>query len=63
MKTIHSNAVSSFGGLNFVIEEVMNLKIDKLLNKELPVLCSQSKYSWFDIYSRSLRIQFQATVR
>ncbi len=49
MKILNSLPVSSFGGLNFVIKEAMNLNINKLLNSELPNLPKQSKYSWFDI--------------
>jgi len=49
MKILNSPAVSSFGGLNFVIEEVIKLKINKLLEEGLPVLPKQSTYNWFDI--------------
>lgn len=49
MKVLNSSAISSFGGLNFVIKEAIRLKINKLLNNELPNLPEQSKYNWFDI--------------
>jgi hypothetical protein len=49
MKILNSSAVSSFGGLNFVIEEVIKLKINKLLAEHLPLLPKQSTYNWFDI--------------
>lgn len=49
MKTIQCSNISSFGGLNFVIKEAIDLKINKLLIRELPELPKQSKYSWFDV--------------
>lgn len=49
MKIVNSLPVSSFGGLNFVIKEVIDLKINELLNSSLPALANQSKYTWFDI--------------
>lgn len=49
MKIIQSNHISSFGGLNFVIKEVIDLKINNLINSSLPTLPEQSQYNWFDI--------------
>jgi hypothetical protein len=49
MKIINSSPVTSFGGLNFVIKEVIDLKINELLDSSLPALANQSKYTWFDI--------------
>ena len=49
MKIIQSSNISAFGGLNFVIKEAIDLKINKLFNDELPALPNQSKYSWFDL--------------
>ena len=49
MKILNSAAISPFGGLNFVIEETIKLKIDKLLKENLPVLPKQTTYNWFDI--------------
>lgn len=49
MKILNSHAISPFGGLNFVIEEAINLGINKLLVERLPVLPQQSTYNWFDI--------------
>lgn len=49
MKILNSPAISTFGGLNFVIKEFINLNICKLLNDNLPKLPKQSKYNWFDI--------------
>ena len=49
MKVINSSPVSAFGGLNFVIKEAINLKINSLLNNNLPNLPKQSQYNWFDI--------------
>ena len=49
MKIVNSSPVTSFGGLNFVIKEVIDLKINELLNTCLPPLANQSKYTWFDI--------------
>lgn len=50
MKILHSSAVSSFGGLNFVLKELDDLKINNLIESSLPKLTSQSKYSWKDIF-------------
>lgn len=50
MRTIQKNAISPFGGLNFVIEEAVKLKLNKLINSHLPILPSQSTYNWFDIF-------------
>lgn len=49
MKILNSPPVSSFGGLNFVIKEAIELNINRLLESYLPDLPKQSKYSWFDI--------------
>lgn len=50
MKVLNSSPISSFGGLNFVLEEFNNMKIEKLFNDELPCLPAQSVYSWKDIF-------------
>lgn len=50
MKILQSSQVSSFGGINFVLEELETLRISDLINKSLPVLPNQSKYSWKDIF-------------
>jgi hypothetical protein len=49
MKIVNSSPVTPFGGLNFVIKEAIDLKINELLNSSLPALANQSKYTWFDI--------------
>ena len=49
MKILNSPAISSFGGINFVLEEMNKVGIGELLNKSLPKLSSQSKYRWQDI--------------
>lgn len=49
MKIIKSKAISPFGGINFVLEALNQQKIGKLLNKYLPKLAPQSKYTWQDI--------------
>ena len=49
MKIVKSSSVTPFGGLNFVIKEAIDLKINKLINSSLSVLANQSKFSWFDI--------------
>jgi hypothetical protein len=50
MKILHSSPVSSFGGLNFVLEELDRIKVNNLLKDSLPKLANQSKYSWKDIF-------------
>lgn len=49
MKVLNSLPVSSFGGLNYIIKEALDLKINSLLNNNLPVMAKQSKYDWFDV--------------
>jgi hypothetical protein len=49
MKILKSEKVSPFGGLNFVLEELDRLKIEKELSTFLPVLPAQSSYTWRDI--------------
>ena len=49
MKVLNSLPVSAFGGLNFVIKEAIDLKINSLFNNHLSVLPKQSKYNWFDV--------------
>jgi len=49
MKILNSSQVSSFGGLNYVLEAFNKLGIDKLLNEKLPELPKQCKYNWQDI--------------
>ena len=48
--TLNSHALSLFGEVNFVLEETMKLKINKLLEDHLPSMPSQSTYNWFDIF-------------
>ena len=49
MKILNSPAISSFGGINFVLEELINLEIGRILDTTLPKLPSQSKYNWQDL--------------
>lgn len=49
MKILRSSQISSFGGLNFVLNEFDKLNIGGLIARELPELPTQSKYSWKDI--------------
>lgn len=49
MKVLNSSPVSAFGGLNYVIKEAIDLKINGLLNTTLPALPKQCSYNWFDI--------------
>jgi len=49
MKVLKSSHISPFGGLNFVLEEFEKQNIGLLLQRYLPVLPTQCKYSWKDI--------------
>lgn len=49
MKILNSTPISPFGGLNFVLKEFDKLKIDQLIENNLPKLSSNSKYKWKDI--------------
>lgn len=50
MKVIKSEAITPFGGLNFVFDEFEKIGLGDFINKELPNLPTQSKYSWKDIF-------------
>ena len=49
MKILKSAPISPFGGLNFVLKEFNKLKIDWLIEDNMPKLSSNSKYKWKDI--------------
>lgn len=49
MKVIKSESITPFGGLNFVFDEFEKIGLGSFINKELPNLPAQSKYSWKDI--------------
>ena len=49
MKLIHSKTLSPFGGVNFVLSELDQQGLGKILNDHLPKLANQSRYSWKDI--------------
>ena len=50
MKLLFSNQISSFGGANFVFDYFDRLGIAGIIDKHLPELGTQSKYSWKDIF-------------
>jgi len=49
MKILNSQHLSSFGGINFVLEELNRLDISNIFDSTLPKLPKQSKYSWKDL--------------
>lgn len=49
MKIVNSVSVSSFGGLNFVLDEFERIGLGRFINSELPELPPQSIYSWKDV--------------
>jgi hypothetical protein len=49
MKILNSPSLSSFGGINFVLNELLILGINNFLNSGLPTLPKQCTYSWKDI--------------
>lgn len=49
MKILKSSQISSFGGLNFVLEAFNKIGLDKFIETHLPELPEQSKFSWKDI--------------
>jgi hypothetical protein len=49
MKVIKSSHISPFGGLNFVIDELDNIGINRLVSNELPTLSAQCVYGWRDL--------------
>jgi hypothetical protein len=50
MKIINSAPISSFGGLNFVLDEFERAGLGRCISSKLPGLPPQSKYSWKDIF-------------
>lgn len=50
MNLIKSSHISPFGGLNFVIEELDRIGINRLVSKELPTLSAQCSYDWKDFF-------------
>lgn len=49
MKVLKSSQISSFGGLNFVLEAFNKIGVDKLIDSQFPQLPRQSKYNWKDL--------------
>lgn len=49
MKILKSEKLSPFGGLNFVLEELDRLQVEKEFSYFLPSLPPQSNYSWRDV--------------
>ena len=49
MKILKGFQISSFGGLNFVLEAFNTIGVNKIIDTHLPKLAEQSKYSWKDI--------------
>jgi hypothetical protein len=58
MKLIRSKALSPFGGLNFVLEELDIKNIGRTFNKNLPKLNKQSQYDWRDLIYSYFSIYF-----
>jgi hypothetical protein len=56
MKIQNFKPISAFGGINFVFDHLKKNDIDKLFDKNLPVLKNQSKYKWSDIIYSLLSI-------
>lgn len=51
MKVINSSdTINPFGGLNFIIEQLNKLGVDRLINKHFAVRSTQSKYSFHDFF-------------
>jgi hypothetical protein len=49
MKILNSTPISSFGGINYVLKEIEDQGIGLYLNRNLPNLAKQSRFSWKDI--------------
>lgn len=58
MKVVKSAHLNPFGGINFVLEALIDKGLDDLLESSLPPLASQSKYSWKDIFFSYWSIPF-----
>lgn len=58
MKVRNSSSISAYGGLNFVFEYMDLLGVGALLDKHLPSVAQQSRYSWRDIFYSFLSIYY-----
>ena len=58
MKVLKSDAISAFGGINFVFEQLNKLGISQTLASHLPLLGKSSRYSWSDIFNSLLSVYF-----
>jgi hypothetical protein len=58
MKVVKSNSISAFGGINFVLERLNYLKINKLVSENLPILKPNSQYTWSDLFYSFLVIYY-----
>lgn len=58
MKVLNSPPITPFGGLNFVLTEFDKLKIDKLIEANLPRLSPNNLYQWKDIFYSFWSIYF-----
>ena len=58
MKVLKSDAISAFGGINFVFEQLNELGMSHILSSYLPTLGKSSRYSWTDIFNSLLSVYF-----
>jgi len=58
MKVVTSSQINAFGGLNFIHQALHQFNIADLLDRNLPSLARQSKYSWKDIFYSFLSIYY-----
>ena len=56
MKVQNCKTISAFGGINFVFEYLEQNSMGSFFNRSLPILRSQSKYQWSDIFNSLLGI-------
>jgi hypothetical protein len=58
MKVLYSNHIGSFGGLNFIHNELEKLGVGELLNNNMPTLAAQSKFKWKDLFYSMLSVYY-----
>lgn len=56
VKIVQGKSISSFGGINFVIEHLESQGFGKLISGNLPSLPIQSQYSWSDLFYSLLSV-------
>ncbi len=58
MKVLKSAPISSFGGINFVFDQLKVLDLEACLTSHLPNVGKMSSYGWSDVFNSLLSVYF-----